>query len=152
MVSSKKRSFLFFGWSLMFFYLLFDDALMLHESGGTILVRYFNLQPILGLRAQDIGEFGIAVIVGVAFLAIIGISHYFSEQRLREISKRIAILLVALVFFGVFIDMIHPISRNTEIYNLLGLIEEGGEMVVMSLITWYVFKIDQESIAGDEIK
>ena len=148
----KRRSFLFFGWSLMFFYLLFDDALMFHESGGTILTRYFNLQPILGLRAQDIGELGIAVIVGVAFLAIIGISHYFSEQRLREISKRIAILLVALVFFGVFVDIIHSMFRKTEISNLLALIEDGGEMVVMSLITWYVFKIDQESLAGDELK
>jgi len=148
----KRRSFLFLGWSQLFIYLLFDDALQIHEKGGNILARYFNLQPILGLRAQDIGELGIVLIVGVAFLAIIGISHYFSEQRLREISKRIAILLVALVFFGVFIDMIPYMFRNPEIFNLLVLIEEGGEMVVMSLITWYVFKIDQESLAGDELK
>ncbi|MCZ6702981.1 MAG: hypothetical protein O6940_08075 [Ignavibacteria bacterium] len=148
----KRRSFLFFGWSQLFIYLLFDDALQIHEKGGNILARDFNLQPILGLRAQDIGELGIVLIVGVAFLAIIGISHYFSEQRLREISKRIAILLVALVFFGVFIDMIHSMFSHTRVNYLLVLIEDGGEMVVMSLITWYVFKIDQESIAGDEIK
>jgi len=145
----KRRSFLFLGWSLLFFFLLFDDALRFHEEAGYILVKYFNLQPMLGLRAQDIGELGIAVIVGVGFLTIIGISHYFSEQRLRDISMRIAILLAALVFFGVFIDMIHSLFRHTKASNLLALIEDGGEMVVMSLITWYVFKIDQESLAGD---
>ena len=148
----KRRSFLFFGWSQLFIYLLFDDAFQFHEKGGDILARYFNLHQTLGIQAGEIGQLGIVLIVGVAFLAIIGISHYFSEQRLREISKRLAILLVALVFFGVFFDMIHTIYWNTEAANLLLLIEEGGEMVVMSLITWYVFKIDQESLSGYELK
>jgi len=143
----KGRSFLFFGWALLFFFLLFDDSMMFHEQNGYILARHFDLQPTLGFRAQDIGELGIMLVVGIFFLAVIGVSHYFSEQRIKEISKRLAILLAALMFFGIYFDAFHSLLIYTGAHKPLALIEDGGEMVVMSLIAWYVFTIDLVSIA-----
>lgn len=145
----KIRSFLFLVWSLLFFFLLCDDALSFHEFGGAMLAKYFNLK---GSWAREIGELGVFIVMGVIFFSIIGISHYFSKQRFREISKHLAILIVALAFFGIFMDAVHSLFKYTKASDFLLLIEDGGEMLVMSLITWYVFNIDQESLAHDELK
>ncbi|GJM14692.1 MAG: hypothetical protein DHS20C13_00190 [Thermodesulfobacteriota bacterium] len=114
-----------------------------------MLAKYFNLK---GSWAREIGELGVFIVMGVIFFSIIGISHYFSKQRFREISKHLAILIVALAFFGIFMDAVHSLFKYTKASDFLLLIEDGGEMLVMSLITWYVFNIDQESLAHDELK
>jgi len=149
-IALKRRSVLFFVWSILFFFLLFDDALRFHESAGTLFAKYYNLK---GNWAQDIGQLAVSIVIGVIFFSIIGISHYLSKQKFRKISKHLAILILTLAFFGVFMDAVHSLFKYRDVVNnLLLLIEDGGEMVVMSLITWYVFNIDQSSLVQNELK
>ena len=65
-------------------------------------------------------------------------------------------MLVLLVFFGVAVDIVvGPINSilaaTTLINKLLGTVEDGGEMVVMSFICAFVFGL---SVAGkyDEVQ
>jgi len=53
------------------------------------------------------------------------------------------------MFFSVFIDAVHVVFKKSELYTVLGIIEETGEMLVMSVITWYVFYLDPESVEAD---
>ena len=44
-----------------------------------------------------------------------------------------ALLLAALVFFSVGVDMLHAIAGNGAVGILVGLMEDGGEIVVISM-------------------
>lgn len=43
-------------WSLVFGYVLLDDAFTVHEHYGALLTGWLTLTPGYGLRAQDVGE------------------------------------------------------------------------------------------------
>ena len=50
------------------------------------------------------------------------------------------LLILALVFFGVGVDMAHiAIKLGRKVNFIFGVVEDGGEMLVASLILWYVF-------------
>ena len=49
---------------------------------------------------------------------------------------------VLLAALGVVVDMLNIILEKTILGEPLGIIEDGGEMIVMSAITWYVFRFD----------
>ena len=52
------------------------------------------------------------------------------------------LLMLALVVFGVAVDMAHgAVPSETTAYFILGVVEDGGELVVASLILWYVFRL-----------
>ena len=49
---------------------------------------------------------------------------------------------MAVAFFGVVVDMLHaamPWGRC-----VWGLVEDGGEMLMMSIIVWYVFDLEAD--------
>ena len=48
-----------------------DDSLRLHEYFGDVLVEFFNIQPALGLRADDFGEMLTVLLIGLVFLPVI---------------------------------------------------------------------------------
>ncbi len=53
-----------------------------------------------------------------------------------------ALFILLLAFFGVFFDMVHVAIPWGE--SLWGIIEDGGEMLTMSIIVWYVFNLKIE--------
>jgi hypothetical protein len=133
----QKKSILYFTWCLLFIYLLFDDAMSVHEDWGLQLVSYLDLKPFLHLRAQDFGELIVSLFFGAILFSLISISYYFSALQDRKISQRLALYIAILAFFGVFVDMVH----SALALKGLGLIEDSGEMIVMSTIAWYVHKL-----------
>ncbi len=136
----KKKHIIYFSWSLLFLYFLFDDSLQIHEKLGESLVNHFNVQPMFGLRANDLGELGVSLFFASFLFSFIAIAYYFSDSVAKKISKDLFIGVLSVAFFGVVIDMLHmivPVAGKA----LWGLIEDGGEMIIMSFIVWYVFKI-----------
>jgi hypothetical protein len=134
-------------WALLFTYLLCDDALMIHETGGRVAARYWNYLPALGLRAQDFGELTVSAVVGSAFLVSIAYSYRRGTHTARDVSKDLALLLGLLVFFGIFVDMVQiaatalPVEGLTIPVKGLAVIEDSGEMITMSLIVGYVVNL-----------
>lgn len=61
----------------------------------------------------------------------------------KQVTKHLLILLLAVAFFGIFVDMLHTaLKLGGRVKFLLGFVEDGGEMVMMSFIAWYVFLLN----------
>lgn len=127
-------------WALLFLYLLFDDALQLHERIGGHLVTQFGFTPLWGLRAQDFGELAVSAIAGSTLVVLLALFYFQGQAAFKQITRHLFLFLIAIAFFGIFIDMLHvALDVRWRITFLLGVLEDGGEMLVMSLIAWYVF-------------
>ncbi|MEA5622619.1 hypothetical protein [Nostoc sp. UHCC 0251] len=141
----KNRSFLYLTWSVMFFYLLLDDAMQIHERLGNLISNEFSFVPMFYLRAIDFGELAVSAIVGLLFLIAITITYGLGDRFAREVSRYLTILLFALAFFGIIVDMIHLVFSTSLLEPLLNIVEDGGELMVMSLIICFVFSLSLQS-------
>jgi hypothetical protein len=137
----KKKRGIYFVFSLIFTYLLFDDSFEFHENFGNLIAENFQLQSWLGLRAVDFGELLVTTVFGLLFLAALILFFLISDP----ITSRIALYMLAmfglLALFGVVGDMVEVIGRNRDISRILVILEEGGEMLIMSVMTWFVFRL-----------
>jgi hypothetical protein len=78
--------------------------------------------------------------MGMLLLAICAWAYLRGSHTYKKISNDMLLFIVVLVFFGVFIDMVHSSIKPGPVVSLgFGIAEDGGEMVVVSLILWYVF-------------
>lgn len=130
----------FFAFTLLFCILFMDDFFEFHEATGRLLEPTLGRYAILGLRPRDIGELtAFLVILAAAVVAFIVVFRRASAQH-RPLARRILILIAILGFFGVGVDMLHVMSDNLPgivgyaVQGLVGTLEDGGEMVMFSLI------------------
>ena len=136
----KQRILLYPAWCSLFAYVLADDFFGIHEQLGERLASHLGVLPMFGLRAVDFGELGVTAFAAVSLLGLIGVAHYRGDRDTRSFSRSLLALLVALGFFGVLGDMVHAMVMKHPIWDfVLEIIEDGGEMVVMSVIVWAVF-------------
>lgn len=140
----KKKQGIFYVFSLLFLYLLIDDAFELHENLGRLFADTLNLQDWLGLRAVDIGELLVSGLFGGLFLVALSLFFVLSDQITRRIALYMGVFIVLLAFFGVALDMVTVIIEQRAIVRVLVILEEGGEMLVMSLITWFVYRLNYQ--------
>lgn len=135
---TKERGYI--AWSLLFIYLLIDDAACIHERVGTVIASHLDFHPILGLRLQDIGELSVTAISASFLLTLIIYSCVIGSKIFRYITIDLLIFLMAIGFFGVFIDMAHMAFRLGREGNFMfRIIEDGGEMLTMSLVACYIY-------------
>jgi hypothetical protein len=134
----KNRGFMIFIWLMFFLYILLDDSLTIHETLGEYLANYFEIKPRFNLRAVDFGELMVSFIAGITFLMFFILGYNKAKIKDKIVSQHLFVLFIILVFFGVFVDMIHIYFESN---HKLGLIEDGGEMLTISLITSYVFNL-----------
>lgn len=149
-VAIKRKHIIYFAWSSLFMYFLLDDSFRIHELFGIYLAKYFEFQPMFGLRTQDFGELSVSMLFGLLLFIFIGVSYLFSDNVAKQISKHILILVMSLVFFGVVVDNLHIIIPWGK--TMWGFIEDGGEMLVMSIIVWYVFDLWHEPVNHASVK
>lgn len=145
-LKTKERGYI--AWSLLFIYLLLDDAACIHERVGTVIANHLEFRPIFGLRLQDIGELSVTAISASFLLTLIVYSFVIGSKNFRYITIDLLIFLMAIAFFGVFIDMAHMAFRLGREGNFMfRIIEDGGEMLTMSLVACYIyFASSSESI------
>ena len=136
----KWRSILCLIWSLLFFYLLLDDSLEVHEKLGELISNQLAFSPAFNLRAKDLGELLVSAGVGLFFLIAIAIAYRFGDRISREISRSLIVMLFTLALFGIVGDLLHMAFYESFLKPFLGLLEDGGEMIVISVMAWFVFK------------
>ncbi len=151
----KKSKLLYLGWTLLFLFILIDDAFQIHESiGGPYIGPWlsdiFGRSSRFGLKFKDYGELAVSAVSGGLFAIFIGLMHYKSEGPARKVSRDLSVMVALLVLFGVGLDMMHEhvwIQRGPRwVGTLFGMAEDAGEMFIMSFIACYVFNIrDYES-------
>lgn len=123
-------------WLMVFVYVLFDDAISIHENIGHLASNLFALAAELGLRAQDWGELIVTGMAGVILLTPVLIAFLRASARERMHSMIMGSLLALLAFFGVGIDMLHSLLGGDN----WGVLEDSGEMFVISVILFYIFR------------
>lgn len=133
----RTREPVYIAWMSLYAYLLFDDALFIHEGGGAAIAARLGYEGALGLRAVDFGELTVEAVSGFAFLAFIAVGYLRSARDARNASIDLALLLGLLVYFGVLIDMLHVVARHGPGNVIFAVVEDGGEMIAMSLTCWY---------------
>jgi hypothetical protein len=150
----RVGSFLYFGWSLLFLYVWIDDSLQVHETVGTKVGEGLGSQSVLGLPHPPIGEAVMAGCIGPLFLLFIATAHRFSYDPVsKQQSKVLLVLLGVYVFFAFALDGAHTIASALQAEpwrNLLAIGEDGGEMVVMSIILWFVLLTAEQQVASRE--
>lgn len=142
-VATGRKQVAYLAWATLFMYFLLDDSLRVHERFGGSLAYNFNFQPMLNLRAQDIGELIASLFFGVLLLVFVWVAYLYSDEYAKKHSRHLFVLVMLVAFFGILVDMFHVALPWGK--SLLGLIEDGGEMLMMSVIVWYVFKIEYAS-------
>ena len=140
----KKKRGIFYVFSLLFTYLLVDDYFEVHERLGRLIAETLNFQGLMGLRAVDLGELLVSGLFGLLFLIALVLFFFLSDINTRRIALYMGIFFVLLAFFGVALDMVGVIIEQRAILRLMVILEEGGEMLVMSLITWFVYRLNYQ--------
>ena len=137
-----KRAAGFFVWAAAYTYLLFDDAKQFHERMGSRLSQSLELPEILGMRSQDLGELLVTGGAGVVLLTLLVICYWRESAAMRRFTRQLLVLTLTIGLMGVVVDMVHSILRHVaSVYDWAGFIEDGGEMLVMSLVVWYLLTV-----------
>lgn len=127
-------------WILVFIYLFLDDALLIHQKVGDHLANILvsNHSTILGLGPRFF-ELAVLACSGLFFLAIFAWAYSHGAYVFRRISNDMFLFIAALIFFGLIVDLVSFIHPGSRAMFAFGLIEDGGELMVNSLIVWYVY-------------
>lgn len=143
---AKRISVRYFAWAALFTYLLLDDALKVHENLGKLTAGGLTWLPTFGLRYQDLGELLVSGCAGVGLLLAIAWAWYRSDAAFRKASRHLLLLFGGLVGFGIGVDMLHSlVDHDGATAFWFGLVEDGGEMLVASVMVWYVVRLEQKS-------
>lgn len=114
-------------------FIWFDDAARYHERIGGFLVSKFEFAAVLGLRPQDTGELLAWSLAAAALSALFILSYWRRRPGDWGILMSVLAAFLLLVFFGVVIDFLHIlVPPNVEL--LVGVLEDGGEMLAVALI------------------
>lgn len=133
----------YLAWMLVCLYFVADDCFLMRERLGEWLVVHLDLQPFMRLRARDLGELIVAGGAAIVLVPGIVLTHRRSDEIGRRFSWMLAMLVAVLVGFGVMLDMTHQLVQGNEtIDHLAGTIEDGGEMMVMSVMVAFIFRHD----------
>lgn len=142
MLTVKMRRWIYGIFSVLFLFFLIDDSFEFHENYGAFIADFLHFQPVFGLRARDLGELTVVAFFGVLFLAALGAAYALSREEDRRVANNVVVLVILLGIFGVFFDMVEVAVENAGISRILRVLEEGGEMIVTSFITWFTFWLD----------
>ena len=135
----RRRSAVYLAWMTVFTYLFYDDSSQVHERYGLWLAQSLEFKPAFGLNPADFGEVIVTAVAATVLLASLAIAYGTSSQQdARLFTRRMLVLLAALAFFGVGVDLL-DIALPWKSLRLIGeLIEDGGEMVVASVMAAFV--------------
>lgn len=134
-VFRATRQPLYAAWALIFLFVVMDDSLKIHETGAFYLVSTFGVPALPGLRPHESGELITWSVIGSVLIGILWWSIARSGRSARAAGGVLGLAFAALIFFGVGIDMAHIafFQTGTGLYALLGILEDGGEMLSIAL-------------------
>lgn len=126
-------------WALMFGFVLADDIFQIHENLGAWIAAVLHYPAVWKLEPKDLGEITVMSSVGLCFVLWLAPAYRSSTATTKRSCRNLAILLLLLGSFAGIADMIHAAFHSSWAANtLLSLVEDGGEMLVMSTTLWYV--------------
>lgn len=131
----------YLAWAAVFGYLGLDDLQEIHEEIGNDLAVRYEFTEFLGQRPRDLGEMIIFGVAGAVLLSLLAIAYWRGSETFRRRSKTLVKLSALLVFFGIGVDAVHILFLESAGDDPLGAIEDGGEMIALSVVCWYTFRL-----------
>jgi hypothetical protein len=133
----RDRAPVFLALSFTFVVIVLDDSQQIHETFGKRFVEALALEQMAGVPAQNLGELIIWFALGAVVLAALAVGFLRSDVFGQNIALIFLGLLAVLIFFAVGMDTLRAALRNSfrGADLIWGLIENGGEMVTLSVIT-----------------
>lgn len=153
-LAHKKRQLVYGVGALLFFYFLLDDSLQIHETAGGQIAEWAGMLQAYGLRGKDFGELTVSALVGVFFLVVGWVAYRHSNAFARRVGLYLLAGVFALAIFGVGADMLHQLLggqfpwTNTPLLIL----EDGGELMVISVICWFVYSLAHQQLSPPQIR
>ena len=134
-LTSPQRAIL----AALLLFLLFEDAVGLHEDVYLFGERYVHLQPVGPFSVHHLWELLYGIVTGGLLVGIFIFSIFrTTDTSLRERLILILFLLLLLGAFGIFVDALHGIFQEakTSVYleSFFGLVEDWGEMLTISVM------------------
>lgn len=145
----EKREAVYVVGALLFLYFLLDDSFAIHETAGGFMVGMFELEPAFGLRGQDYGELGTSALVGGFFLVVGWWAYRHSGSLARRIGLFLLMGVCMLALFGVGMDVAHQFfgAQLSWTKAVMGVLEDGGELIVVSAICWFVYSLANQELS-----
>jgi hypothetical protein len=146
---SKKHHLIYLCLAVVFTLILGDDSLQFHERFGLLASKIFQSMPgFLGA----LGEIVFWILLGTFCLTAILFIWPQTPPDVREKIWPLAILFCGVVFFGVFIDFIHFFAPESSLLSGgLLLLEDGGEMIFISLMASYSYSVFWRTPQNDSV-
>lgn len=126
------------GWIGVFAFLLLDDSMRIHERFGLGMVAWIHLPDFGGLRGRDIGELIFAGLVIAILAPVLTLGYVRGSLTSRALTADLTFLLSALAACAIGGDTIHRLLSGTPLNTLAGMMEDGGEMIALSLTGFYI--------------
>ena len=142
-IKARAPAYLF--WAGVFALLFLDDFLALHERIGMMARQRLELPGLLGVRGDDLAELAFYVAVGVVLALVVVPVYRYSSGAFRRDSLIVVGLLAIFACFAIGVDMVHMHEsvRETVYFRLIDVIEDGGEMIVISFALYFALLMVQ---------
>lgn len=126
-------------WALGCAYMLGDDWFQFHERFGAFLAE---ASPMFGPLTAHVAELLWMLGAGVALGLLVLVAQRRSPQPAREVSIVLILLFVVLACFAIGLDAVHHIVFGGPEFDVpFTTLEDGGELLVMSVMTAFLFAV-----------
>lgn len=140
--AAKNRAWRFASWSIVFLYFLADDSLAIHETLGALVAARVSFELPLGLEPVDFGDLVTLFSAAAALALLVCAAQLGAGRNVKHAFIELAALAVLLGLFGVAADLLHGLFKADPLLDfMLGVLEDGGEMIAASLLVWYCFRL-----------
>ena len=124
-----------------FFYFFLDDGFRIHEYFSTVLsekVKRISISRSLFINSGEVAEFLYAGFIGL-FVVLMLLSVYGkSDQISRRITRNTIGFILLFSIFTLGFDSLCEMQSLSSVQYLFSVIEDWGEMVIMSFICFYI--------------
>ena len=143
--SAMKKHKIYLAWAAIFGYLLLDDEFQFHENIG---YAFAHLAPHIGnIDPSEVAQEIFLVLLAIVLFGVSLLIIWRTKGESHIVSIHLTILLAAAAFFGVAVDIVQSfIGDHYGIAGIVKIVEDGGEMLIMSVIVWYVYRLAFETI------
>jgi hypothetical protein len=136
-----RRSAVLLVWAALFAYVVGDDAGQWHERAGMYIGDALRLPSIGSMRSNHLGELVYLGLVGSVLLGALAAALMRGGWRDAAFSRDMVLWVGALAAFGVVLDAVHSLVRQTRLNAAVAIAEDGGEMVVLTLLLLHLLGV-----------
>jgi len=130
----------YLSWAVVFGYIAFDDLIMVHEKLGERIAHEHGFSAMFGLRDIDFGEMTVYALAAAVLLPLLALAYARGDATFRRMSRRLVGFLVLFAFFGGVVDMVHILITHPTLNEIVGMVEDGGEMLTITATAGYVLR------------